>query len=203
MTADPTETATRRVIYSILISLDGYIAGPNGELDWHLIDEEFHTFVNDQQREIDTYLFGRRMYETMSAWDTLGDDSSLPEYELEFARLWNDKLKIVFSTTMDSVRGNSRLAGGDISEEIAKLKARPGKDVAIGGAALAAAAMERDLIDEYRLFVQPVILGGGTLCFTKLEHSIALQPVETFTFGSGVVYLRYQREAATDCSVSD
>jgi|SRR5690348_36277 len=184
----------RRVIYSMLVSLDGSIETPSRSLDWHLIDEEIHQFVNDQQQEIDTYLYGRRLYELMAEyWPTADANPSAPGYEAEFARIWRNMPKIVFSKTLEQVEWNSRLASDDIAAEVARLKAQPGKDISVGGATLAASFMRLGLIDEYQLFVHPVVLGSGTPFFPALDHAITLRLVETHTFGSGVVYLRYQR----------
>jgi dihydrofolate reductase len=182
----------RKVIYGMFVSLDGFIEGPNRELDWHIIDEELHRFVNDQQGAIDTSLYGRRMYEVMSYWETADKNLSSPEYELEFARIWKNMPKVVFSKTLQQVQGNARLVREDIAAEIAKLKAQPGKDLEVGGANIASTFMQLGLIDEYRLFVHPVILGSGTPMFPTSNDTINLRLVETRTFSSGVVYLRYQ-----------
>jgi len=183
----------RKVIYSTMVSLDGFIEGPGQNLDWHIIDEELHTFINDQQREIDTYLFGRRMYEVMVYWDTADADPSNPQYVLEFARIWKNIHKIVFSKTLEHVQGNAALSRGNIVEEIAKLKAEPGKDMSVGGATIAAALRQHGLIDEYQLFVHPVVLGSGTPMFPSSNNTINLRLVETRRFNSGVVLLRYER----------
>ena len=183
----------RKVIYSMLVSLDGFIEGPNQELDWHIIDEELHTFINNQQAEIDTYLYGRRLYETMTYWETADTNLLAPKYELEFARIWKQMPKIVFSKTLDHVQGNARLVRGDIAAEITRLKQQPGKDMDLGGPTIAATCMQLGLIDEYGLFIHPLVLGKGTPFFPPLDHKINLRLVETRTFGSGVVYLRYQR----------
>jgi dihydrofolate reductase len=175
-----------------MVSLDGFVEGPNRELDWGMVDEELHTYINDQQREIDTYLFGRRMYEVMVYWDTADTDPSNPEYVLEFARIWKNIHKIVFSKTLEHVQGNATLSKGNIVEEIAKLKAMPGKDMSIGGATIAAALIQLGLIDEYQLFINPVILGSGTPMFQALDHQTNLRLIETKTFSSGVIFLRYQ-----------
>lgn len=185
------EVNVRKVIYSMLVSLDGFIEGPNRELDWHVIDEEFHKFVNDQQGEFDTYLYGRRLYEVMTYWETADTNPSAPEYELEFARIWKKMPKIVFSKTLEKVQGNARLVRDNIAAEITKLKAQPGKNMDLGGPNLASTFMRLGLIDEYRLFVQPVILGSGTPMFPVLGDKINLRLVETRTFGSGVIYLCY------------
>jgi dihydrofolate reductase len=183
----------RRVVYSMMVSLDGFIATPDGGLEWATIDEELHTFANDQARETGAFLYGRGLYETMAAyWPTADADTSAPEYMLDFARIWKDTPKIVFSKTLDKVEWNSRLVRSDVGEEVAKLKAQPGNDLSVGGAHLAAALLERDLIDEYQPIVHPVILGAGTP-FLPLSHkTINLRLLETRTFTSGVIYLRYE-----------
>jgi dihydrofolate reductase len=174
-------------------SLDGFIDGPSRDLDWHIIDEELHTFINEQQRTIDTYLFGRRMYEVMVYWDTADKDLSNPEYVLEFARIWRNIHKIVFSKTLEKVQDNATLNRGNIVDEVIKLKAEPGQDMSVGGATIAGALMRLGLLDEYQLFVHPIVLGGGTPMFQTLDHKIDLRLVETRTFGSEVVLLRYQQ----------
>lgn len=186
----------RKVIYSMLVSLDGFIEGPNRELDWHIIDEELHTFINNQQSEFDTYLYGRRLYEVMTYWETADMNPSAPEYELEFARIWKKMPKIVFSKTLEQVPGNARLIRDNITAEITKLKQQPGKNMDLGGPNLASTFMRFGLIDEYRLFIQPVVLGSGTPMFPALGDKINLRLVETRTFGSGVVYLHYQHADA-------
>jgi dihydrofolate reductase len=183
----------RKLIYSMGVSLDGFIAGPHGEIDWSAPDEELHRFHNEQTRELGVELCGRRLYEEMVYWETADQNPSASEYELEFARIWQSLPKVVFSTTLEQVEGNARLAGEGVGEEVAKLKQAPGKDLAVGGAGLASACIELGLVDEYRLFVSPVVLGGGTPYFPSLERRIDLELVETRTFGSRVVYLRYRR----------
>ena len=182
----------RKVIYSTMVSLDGFIEGPNRELDWAIIDEQLHKFVNDQQSEIGTYLYGRRMYEVMLYWETADNNPSSSEYELEFARIWKRMPKIVFSKTLEHVQGNARLVRENIAEEIMKLKQQPGKAMGLGGSTLASTFMQLGLIDEYRLFIHPVLLGRGTPMVRALDDKINLRFVETRTFDSGVVYLRYQ-----------
>jgi dihydrofolate reductase len=183
----------RKLIYSMGVSLDGFIAGPGGEIDWGAPDEELHRFHNQQTRELGVHLCGRRLYETMVYWETADKDPSAGETELEFAAIWQALPKIVFSRTLEAVEGNTRLATEGVAEEVAKLKAEPGADLAVGGAGLAAACTKLGLIDEYRLFVSPVVLGGGTPYFPALEEKIDLELVETRTFGSRVVYVRYRR----------
>jgi dihydrofolate reductase len=182
-----------KVIYSMGVSLDGFIAGPGGEIDWGAPDEELHRFHNQQTRELGAQLCGRRLYETMVFWETADENPSAAEYELEFARIWKSMPKIVFSKTLEKVEGNARLVRDGVAEEVAKLKEQPGKDLAVGGAGLASTLIKLGLIDEYRLFVSPVVLGGGTPYFPVLNERINLELVETRTFGSRVVYVRYRR----------
>jgi dihydrofolate reductase len=183
----------RKLIYSMGVSLDGFIAGPDGEIDWSAPEEDLHRFHNQQTREIGAHLCGRRLYEVMSYWEIAEENPSSSEVELEFARIWKKLPKIVFSRTLEKVEGNTRLARDGVAEEVARLKEEPGKDLAVGGAGLASTLIRLGLIDEYRLFVSPVILGGGTPYFPPLEERINLELVETQTFGSRVVYLCYQR----------
>src|SRR4051812_33577182 len=156
----------RKVIYSMGVSLDGFIAGPGGEIDWGAPDEELHRFHNRRVSEGGTQFCGRRLYEEMRYWDTAEvQDPSAPEHVREFARIWKRLPKIVFSRTLERVEGNATLATGDVAEEVARIKEQPGGDIAVGGAGLASAFMERGLIDEYQVFVSPVVLGGGTRFF--------------------------------------
>jgi dihydrofolate reductase len=183
----------RKLIYSMGVSLDGFIAGPDGEIDWSAPDEELHRFHNQQMQEVGAHLCGRRLYEVMAYWETAEGNPSAPEHELEFARIWRATPKIVFSTTLEKVEGNARLVREGVAEEVAKLKEQPGKDLGVGGAGLASTLMKVGLVDEYRLFVSPVVLGGGTPYFPALDERINLELLETQTFGSRVVYVRYRR----------
>ncbi len=182
----------RKLIYSMTVSLDGYIAGPDGAIDWSVPDEELFRFHHQQVQEIGVHLCGRRLYETMVYWET-AEERPLAAEHVEFARTWKALPKVVFSTTLDSVIGNTRLAEDGVGEEVARLKEQPGKDIGVGGAGLARACMKLALIDEWRLFVAPVLLGGGTPYFPRLENQLSLELIETRTFGSRVVYLRYGR----------
>jgi dihydrofolate reductase len=181
----------RKLIYSMGVSLDGFIAGPDGEIDWSAPDEELHRVHNRQMRDVGTHLCGRRLYEAMTYWETAEENPSAPEYELDFARIWKDTPKIVFSKTLQKVEGDYTLVRGDATEEVKKLKERTGGDLAVGGAGLASTFIELGLIDEYRLLVSPVVLGGGTPYFPTLQQRINLELIETQTFGSRVVYVRY------------
>jgi dihydrofolate reductase len=186
-------TLMRKLIYSMGVSLDGFIAGPEGEIDWSAPDEELHRFHNEQTREIGAHLYGRRLYEEMTYWETAEEDPSAGEAEREFAAIWKSMPKFVFSRTLEKVGSNATLVRGGVAEEVVKLKQQPGKDLAVGGAGLASSLIKLGLVDEYRLFVSPVILGGGTPYLPALEERINLELVETRTFGSRVVYVRYRR----------
>jgi dihydrofolate reductase len=184
----------RKLTYPMAVSLDGYIAGPSGEGEWAAPDEELHRFHNEQARELGLHLLGRRLYEVMAYWETAEErNPSAPKHELEFARIWKELPKIVYSKTLETVEGNTTLSGGDPVEEVLELKRRPGADIGVGGAALASTLTAHGLIDEYRLFVTPVVLGGGKPFFAG-DTPMDLELVETRTFGSRVVYLRYRRE---------
>ena len=183
----------RRLIYSMGTSLDGFIAGPGGEIDFAAPDEELHRFHNEQTRELGVQLCGRRLYETMVYWETADQDPSASEVTIEFARIWQALPKIVFSRTLGQVEGNTTLERDGLADVAARLKAQDGKDVAVGGAGLAASLARLGLIDEYRLFVSPMVLGGGIPFFPELDERIELELVETRTFGSRVVYVRYRR----------
>jgi dihydrofolate reductase len=187
-----------RVIYSMMVSLDGFVEDAKGGIDWILIDEELHSSINDQQSAVGAYLHGRRMYELMNRyWPTADADPSNPGYVIDFARIWKAMPKVVFSKTLDKVEDGARLVRGDVGHEIKKLKAASGKDLGIGGATLAATVVGLGLVDEYQLYVQPVVLGSGTPMFPRSAGRLDLRLVETRRFASGVVLLRLQAPADT------
>src|ERR1700704_3879752 len=161
----------RSVTYSMGVSLDGYIVGPDGDFDWTVPDAEVFRFCIDEVRGVDVHLLGRRLYETMLYWETAEQDQSLDDAELEWAALWKALPKVVFSTTLSAVQGNTRLASGGLAEEIQRLRAESADgDIAIGGAALASEAAELGLIDEYRARVHPVLVGGGIPFFPQRDR---------------------------------
>jgi dihydrofolate reductase len=183
----------RNVTYSMGVSLDGYIVGPDGGFDWTPPDEEVFRFAIDQIREVGVHLMGRRLYEAMLYWETAAQDPTLDADTLEWIALWNPLPKLVFSTTLSSVEGNARLASGSVAEEIERLRAEPGEGgIAIGGATLAAEASAAGLIDEYRPKVYPLLVGGGIPFFPQRERRVDLELVETRAFRSGVAYSRYR-----------
>ena len=183
----------RSVTYSMGASLDGYIVGPDGRFDWTAPDDEVFRFAIDQIQEVGVHLMGRRLYETMLYWETADQDPSPDEPMREWTAIWKALPKVVFSTTLSSVQGNARLVSGGLAEEIQRLRAEPAEgDIAIGGATLAAEAAGLGLIDEYRPKVYPVLVGGGIPFFPLHERRVDLELVETRTFKSGVVYIRYR-----------
>jgi len=183
----------RKVTYSMSMSLDGYIVGPDGTFDWGAPDDDVFRFWIDEIRTVGVHLLGRRLYETMLYWETAEQDQSLDDAELEWTALWNPLPKVVFSTTLSAVQGNARLASGSVAEEIERLRGEPGEgDIAIGGATLAAEAAALGLIDEYQVMVYPVLVGGGIPFLPRSERRVDLELVESRTFKSGVVYLRHR-----------
>ena len=183
------------LIYSMSVSVDGFIADRDGAFEWSVPSEELFRFHIAQTRELGGFLLGRRLYETMLVWET---DPSMRETEAEaaFADVWCAIPKIVFSRTLDSVRGNARLAQASVAEEAAAALEATDKDVGIGGAGLAAAAIELGLVDELCMFRKPVLVGGGTPFLPPVTEYVALDLIETRTFGSRVIYERYRRVRA-------
>ena len=176
------------------VSLDGFIEGPNRELDWHMVDDELHGHFNEVLSAMDAFLSGRVTYELMAGfWPTADTDPSSTRPMVEFARIWRDKPKIVFSRTLERADWNTTVVRDVAADQIMELKAQPGGDLVLGGADIAAAFMRQDLIDEYRLYVHPVVIGRGKPLFPASDTKINLQLAETRTFGNGVVLLRYQR----------
>lgn len=183
-----------RVTYSMGMSLDGYIVDPHGRFDWGDPDEEVFRSALDELRGTSVHLMGRRLYEVMLYWETAATEPGLSALEQEWATAWNALPKVVFSTTLSSVTGsNMRLAEHDVVTEIRRLQAEPGDgEIALGGAGLAAAAADADLIDEYRPRISPVLVGGGTPYFPHHAQRSDLELLETRTFRSAAVHLRYR-----------
>ena len=182
-----------KLIYSMSVSADGFIEGPDGDFSWTEPGEELFRFHTDRVRQLGAHLCGRRLYETMLYWETADQDSALGTVEREFAEIWQGLPKVVFSTTLESVEGNARLASDSIPEEVRRLKEQVDGDLEVGGAALAANCIGLDLVDEYRPFVYPLIVGGGKPFLPSTPASLELELVETRSFASRVAYLRYQR----------
>jgi dihydrofolate reductase len=183
----------RKLVYVSSISLDGFIEGSDGRIDWVIVDEDFHRFINDRERDVGEWLYGRRMYELMSAyWPTADQDPANPEYVADFSRIWRSAPKVVFSSTLREVSHNSRLVRGDPVQEVRRLKAEPGPSLEVGGTILAKTLIENHLVDEYELYIQPVILGGGARLFPELDAREQLELVQHHTFRSGVLFTHYK-----------
>ncbi|WP_017602621.1 dihydrofolate reductase family protein [Nocardiopsis alkaliphila] len=180
------------LLVSMGVSVDGFIADRTGSFDWTTPDEKLFGFHLDRVGELGGCLCGRRLYETMLVWET---DPSMREGELgaAFADAWSALPKVVFSHTLDRVEGNARLAQGSVAEEVAAMLTSTEGEVEIGGATLAGQAIELGLVDEFRLFRHPIIVGGGTPLLPPVTDAIALELVESRTFASRVVYERYRR----------
>jgi dihydrofolate reductase len=185
----------RVLIYSMGVSVDGYIADRDGFFGWSAPSDELFAFHLARVRGLGAHLCGRRLYETMLPWET---DPSLRDTELgaDFADVWSALPKVVFSRTLDSVEGNARLAGSSVAEEVATALESTDKDIEIGGATLAAAALELGLVDELRIFRIPIVVGGGTPYLPPTTEVIPLDLIETRAFDSRVIYERYQRVRA-------
>jgi dihydrofolate reductase len=176
------------------VSLDGYMEGPNRELDWHLVDDELHNHFNELLGAMGAFLHGRVSYELMAGyWPTADADPSSTKPVKEFACIWRDMPKIVFSKTLEQAEWNATIARDVVVEEIQELKARPGGDLVLGGADLAVSFMQHDLIDEYRLYLHPVVIGRGNPMFHPSDTKLDITLAETRAFGNGVVLLRYER----------
>lgn len=189
----------RKIVFMMSVSLDGFFEGPDGELDWQLVDDELHGHFNDWLGKAGAFLDGRVTYELMAGyWPTADADPGSPPVVAEFARIWRDMPKLVFSRTLRKADWNATIVRDVVPSEIMKLKEQPGGDLVLGGANLAASFRRQDLIDEYRFYVQPVILGAGNPLssrtgFPPSAGTTRLRLAETKTFGSGVVLLRYLR----------
>ncbi|MEV0852271.1 dihydrofolate reductase family protein [Nocardia fluminea] len=179
----------RKLIYGFGVSLDGYVNDRDGNIDWTEPDDELHQYHNDRFRGLEIALNGRRLYELMAEyWPHVPEDA--PTVQREFGELWTSTPKVVFSRTLTEVHWNSTLVSENAVEEVRKLKAGGDGVMEVGGASLASALMPHGLIDEYQVFVSPIVLGGGTPMFPALEQRIGLRLVETRRFETAVL-LRY------------
>jgi dihydrofolate reductase len=186
------------VVYSLNVSLDGFVEAPDGSLGWANVDEELHRWFNDGARAAGVFVYGRRMYELMSAYWPHGEiDPEATPAMVEFARIWRATPKVVVSSTLADVQWNSRLARGSLVSEIERLRDEVDGDVGVGGATLAAELIRRDLVDEYRPAVHPVLLGSGTPFYPALDRPLDLRLEETRSLESGVVISRYVRANAS------
>ena len=187
----------RKIVFMMSVSLDGYFEGPGRELDWQSVDVELHQHFNEWLSTAGAFLDGRVTYELMAGyWPTADQDPEASAPTIEFARIWRDMPKIVFSRTLEHADWNTTIVRELVPGKIAELKAQPGGDLVVGGAVLAAAFRAHDLIDEYRIYVHPVILGRGRPLFQPSGTTTPLRLAETRAFGNGVTLLRYERPAA-------
>ena len=188
----------RKIILSMGVSLDGFMEGPHREIDWHRVDEELHRHFNEKFGAMSAFLEGRVTYELMDAfWPTADADPASTPAMVEFASIWRDMPKFVFSRTLQRADGNTTIVRDVVVEDILALKAQPGGDMVVGGADLAAAFRRHDLIDEYHVYVHPVLIGRGKPLFQPWDARTDLRLVETRTFGNGVVLLRHERSGAS------
>ena len=184
----------RKIIWMMSVSLDGLMEGPDGELDWHLVDDELHRHFNEQLRAMGGFLDGRLTYELMAGyWPTADADPSSSEVVAEFAQIWREMPKIVYSRTLERAEWNTTVVREVVAAEVMALKAQPGGDLVLGGADLGAAFRRHDLIDEYRIYVHPIVVGRGKPMFEPSDAKMSLRLAEARTFSNGVVLLRYER----------
>jgi dihydrofolate reductase len=183
-----------KLIYSMNVSLDGFVETPDHSLGWATIDEEVHSWFNEQAKAVDASLYGRRMYELMSDyWPTAADEPDAPPVIVEFAGIWRETPKIVFSSKLQSVDWNSRLVRGEPAEELAALRGEFRGKLDLGGATLAASFIRAGLVDEFWLVVHPVVLGSGMPYWPEMDEPLKLRLIDSRRFDSGVVYLGYER----------
>ncbi|MGB8215075.1 MAG: dihydrofolate reductase family protein [Anaerolineales bacterium] len=184
-----------RLIYSAFTSLDGYVADETGSFDWAELSDEVHAFINSRERQIGTYLFGRKIYETVAVWESPDGLPGLTPTALEFAPIWQAAEKIVYSTTLPRVTtARTRLERSFDAEAVRELKAGARRDLAVGGPTLAAQAIRAGLVDEYHLLIAPVIAGGG-IPYLPGKVSVKLELLDERSFDNGLVYVRYRAKS--------
>ena len=184
----------RKLVWMVSVSVDGYMEGPNREIDWHMVDDELHRHLNGWLAGTGAFLEGRVTYELMAQfWPTADQDPAATPTIIEFAQIWRDMPKVVYSRTMERADWHATVVHDVVPAEVLALKAQPGRDLVLGGADLAAEFARHDLIDEYRLYVHPIVIGRGTPMLRPSDARVSLRLIETHTFGNGVVMLRYER----------
>jgi dihydrofolate reductase len=185
----------RKIVVMMQMSLDGYIEGPGGDISWHRVDDELHRHANDTVAHMGGLLHGRVMYELMAGfWPTADADPEADAVTVEFAAIWRDMPKIVYSRTLDHADWNSTIVREVVPEEVRALKEQPGGDLGLGGADLAASFLRHDLVDEFRVYVHPVLVGSGKPLFPPSGAPASLRLIESHTFGNGVVLLHHERD---------
>ncbi|MER6955584.1 dihydrofolate reductase family protein [Streptomyces sp. NPDC000618] len=185
-----------KIVLMMSMSLDGYIEGPGHDISWHRVDDEVHRYVNDRVRELGAMLLGRTTHDLMADfWPTADADPAAPASVADFAAIWREKPKFVYSRTLEHVEGNTTIVRDVVPAEVNALKEQIGGDLGLGGAELAAAFLRQDLVDELRVYVHPVLVGDGTPLFPHIDRpaTAALHLTESRTFGNGVVMLHYER----------
>jgi dihydrofolate reductase len=181
-----------KLIYAAITSLDGYMADETGNFDWSVPDEEVHGFINDLERPIGTHLYGRRLYEVMAVWETIGTSEDVPAAMEDYARIWRRADKVVYSRTLEAPStARTRIEREFDAAAVRAMKASAGQDLSVGGAELAAQAFAAGLVDECHLFVSPIVVGGGSRALPS-GMRVELELLEERRFGNGVVHLRYR-----------
>ena len=184
----------RKTVWMMSVSVDGYMEGPNREIDWHMVDDELHGHMNGWLAGAGGFLEGRVTYELMAQfWPTADQDPAATATVVEFAQIWRDMPKVVYSRTLERADWNARVVHDVLPDEVLALKAQPGGDLVLGGAYLGAEFARHDLIDEYRLYVHPVVIGRGRPMLRPSDAKVPLGLIESHTFSNGVVLLRYER----------
>lgn len=183
------------LIYTMNVSLDGYVSDQNGSLDWTTVDDELHTWFNEDLRSIAASIYGRRLYELMAAyWPTSETDPSATEPMREFGRIWRRTPRYVFSDSLDRVEHNSRLVRGDVADVLAEIRREVHGDIEVAGPTIARQFVRRGLVDAYRLIVHPAVLGAGTPYWPRVDEPLSLRLVETRRFASGATLLAYESD---------
>ena len=184
-----------KLIYSAIASLDGYVADPDGNFDWAAPDEEVHAFVNDLERAVGTYLYGRRMYDVMVAWETM-PVADQPSVVRDFAEIWRAADKVVYSTTLQTAHSaRTRIERTFDPDAVRQMKATAGRGISVGGPGLAAEAIEAGLVDEYHLFLTPILVGGGTSWLPN-DVRVELELLDERRFAGGMVHLHHRTKAS-------
>ncbi|MEU8654567.1 dihydrofolate reductase family protein [Streptomyces sp. NPDC048737] len=187
----------RDIVLTASVSVDGYMEGPGRDISWHRVDEELHQHFNDSLREAGAFLSGRVTYELMAGfWPTADQDPEATAPMAEFAGIWREMPKIVYSRTMEHADWNTTVVRDVVPEEVCALKERPGGTLVLGGAQVGAAFLRQGLVDAFRIYVHPVIVGGGTPLFAEGSAPAGLRLVETRAFGNGVVLLHHERDGS-------
>jgi dihydrofolate reductase len=182
------------VVYSMMVSLDGFVSTPDGSLDWVIIEDEIHRFANDEQARVAVSVYGRGMWETMAYWSTADQNPGEPPVQVEFAKIWQASPKVVVSRSLETVEGpNVRLIRGDGVDEVRRLAAETDGEVSVGGATLAASLIRAGLVDELRLYTHPIAIGAGKPYLPQGTPRQSLELVETHDFATGVTYRAYRR----------